>query len=104
MASPNFWEPGSIHGDEYYTRRQDAEVIADHLIKMPLKVWMPFNDMDSEFKRVLIERGYDVVATEGDFFTTEPPAGVQCIISNPPFSLKREVMQRIKQLDLRFAF
>lgn len=103
MASPNFWEPGSIHGDEYYTRRQDAEVIADHLIKMPLKVWMPFNDMDSEFKKVLIERGYDVVATEGDFFTTEPPAGVQCIISNPPFSLKREVMQRIKQLDLRFA-
>lgn len=103
MSRPPFWEVGSIHGDEYYTRREDAEVIADHLIPLPLRVWCPFNDTDSAWYHVLKERGFDVVATDGDFFTTPPPDGVQCIISNPPFSRKREVMERVKDLGLRFA-
>ena len=103
MASPDFWAVGSIHGDEYYTRQEDAEIIADHLIRLPLKVWLPFNDSDSVWGNVLAERGFDVVATVGDFFTTDPPSGVQCIISNPPFSRKRDVMERIKALNLRFA-
>ena len=103
MAGIDFWAVGSIHGDEYYTRREDAEIIAEHLIQLPLKVWMPFHDEDSAFRHVLEERGFDVVATSGDFFTTEPPSGVQCVISNPPFSMKREVMERIKALNLRFA-
>ena len=103
MAAVDFWERGSIHGDEYYTRREDAEIIADQIIQIPLKVWCPFNDTDSVWKHVLTEKGFDVVATDGDFFQTEPPQGVQCIISNPPFSKKREVMERIKQLNLRYA-
>ena len=98
-----FWDTGSIHGDEYYTLREDAEIITGNIIKMPLKVWMPFNDMDSEWHHVLKENGFDVVATDGDFFNTDPPGGVQCIISNPPFSRKREVMDRIKELGLRFV-
>lgn len=103
MAAVDFWERGSIHGDEYYTRREDAEIIADQIIQIPLKVWCPFNDTDSVWKHVLTEKGFDVVATDTDFFQTEPPKGVQCIISNPPFSKKREVMERIKQLNLRYA-
>lgn len=99
----DFWEVGSIHGDEYYTRREDAEIISANILPLPLKVWLPFNDMDSVWVDVLTERGFEVVATDGDFFTTEPPGGVQCIISNPPFSRKREVMDRIKALNLRFA-
>ena len=98
-----FWDVGSIHGDEYYTRREDAEIIADHLIKLPLKVWCPFNDVGSVWVDVLTQRGYDVVATNTDFFHTAPPDGVQCIISNPPFSCKREVLDRIKALNLRFV-
>lgn len=98
-----FWEVGSIHGDEYYTRREDAEIIADSITRIPLKVWLPFNDMESVWVDVLKERGFEVVATDGDFFATEPPDGVQCIISNPPFSIKREIMDRIKSLDLRFV-
>lgn len=99
----DFWEPGSINGDEYYTLQPDAEVIADHLLKLPLKVWCPFNDAGSVWPEVLKRHGFDVVVTETDFFTTEPPAGVQCIISNPPFSRKKEVMDRIRELNLRFA-
>lgn len=103
MASVDFWERGSIHGDEYYTRREDAEIIADQIIQIPLKVWCPFNDCDSVWKEVLSAKGFEVVATDGDFFLTDPPQGCQCIISNPPFSKKREVMERIKQLNLRYA-
>lgn len=99
----DFWQIGSVRGDEYYTRREDAEIIADQLVGLPLKVWCPFNDGDSVWVDVLTERGFDVVCTDGDFFETEPPAGVQCIISNPPFSKKREIMERIRQLGIRFA-
>ena len=98
-----FWTVKSIHGDEYYTRREDAEIIANNLLQIPLKVWCPFNDMTSVWRDVLTERGFKIVATEGDFFTTEPQNGVQAIISNPPFSRKKEVMDRIKSLNLRFA-
>ena len=99
----DFWQVGSIHGDEYYTRQEDAEIIADNLLQVPLKVWCPFNDTNSVWREVLENRGFQVVATEGDFFYTEPPEGVQCIISNPPFSLKKAVMDRIKTLNIRFV-
>ena len=99
----DFWQVGSIHGDEYYTRQEDAEIIASNIIQLPLKVWLPFNDTNSVWVDVLRERGFETVATEGDFFTTAPPAGVQCIISNPPFSTKKEVMDRIRKLGLRFV-
>lgn len=98
-----FWEPGSIHGDEYYTLKKDAEIIAKHLVRLPLKVWCPFNDTGSVWPDVLKQLGFEVVTTDSDFFTTAPPDGTQCIISNPPFSRKREVMDRIKELNLRFA-
>lgn len=99
----DFWQVGSIHGDEYYTRQEDADIIVGNIIDLPLKVWLPFNDRNSVWVGTLKKRGFDVVVTDGDFFATEPPDGVQCIISNPPFSLKREVMERIKDLNLRFV-
>ena len=99
----NFWEVGSINGDEYYTRQEDAEIIAANLLQVPLVVWCPFNDTNSVWVDVLKKRGFDVVTTDTDFFLTDPPEGVQCIISNPPFSLKKDVMDRIKDLNLRFC-
>jgi hypothetical protein len=103
MAKVDFWETVSHHGDEYYTRREDAEIIADNLLSVPLKVWCPFNDTMSVWGDVLKERGFEVVTTDTDFFVTDPPDGVQCIISNPPFSLKKSIMDRIKDLNLRFC-
>lgn len=99
----DFWQVGSIHGDEYYTRMEDAEIIAESLLPLPLKVWCPFNDANSVWREALESRGFEVITTDTDFFTTEPPEGVQCIISNPPFSKKKEVMDRIKSLNIRFC-
>jgi hypothetical protein len=99
----DFWQIGSVRGDEYYTRREDAEIIADNILAVPLRVWCPFNDAGSVWVNVLEERGFEVICTDGDFFETAPPEGVQCIISNPPFSKKKEIMERIKTLNIRFV-
>lgn len=92
----------SIRGDEYFTRDQDAETIAQHIIR-PMKVWLPFNDRGGAFERVLPHHGHKVVVTDGDFFETDPPKGVQAVISNPPFSRKKEVVKRLDELGLKYA-
>lgn len=92
----------SIRGDEYFTLDADAETIAQHIIK-PMKVWLPFNDAGGAFDRVLPRHGHKVVCTTTDFFKTPPPDGVEVIISNPPFSRKKEVVRRIDELGLKFA-
>ena len=96
---------GSIHGDEYYTLPIHVNDICDCLV--PLKnavIWLPFDTDESQFTIVMRERGYkNIVNTSTDFFFTDPPENCGAIISNPPFSKKREVLKRIKELDIPFA-
>lgn len=105
MNNNNIWTPGSIHGDEYYTLERVARQISNNIIDIPkLKVWLPFNDAEwGVWDRVLTYKGFKTVCTPGDFFETEPPEDCQAIISNPPFSVKKDVLERIKELDLRFV-
>lgn len=94
----------SIGGDEYYTLRQHVEDIADQLFIQPnTLIWCPFDTDDSMFPIVLRERGYKVVNTSSDFFTTDMPDGCGAIISNPPFSIKKEILNRIMELNVPFA-
>lgn len=92
----------SIRGDEYFTLDADAEIIAQHIIR-PMKVWLPFNDRGNAFDRVLPAHGHKVFVTDGDFFTTEPPDEVEAVISNPPFSQKKEIIKRLDALGLKYA-
>lgn len=92
----------TVNGDEYFTREQDAEIIAQHIIK-PMTVWLPFNDRGRAFDKVLPKHGHKVICTDGDFFETEPPEGVQAVISNPPFSKKKDVIKRLEALGLKYA-
>lgn len=56
---------------------------------------------------MLRNNGYKVVTTSihngYDFLTCEVPEGVNCIITNPPFSLKNQFLQRCYDLKLPFA-
>jgi len=105
MKENCIWTPGSLHGDEYYTTQKVAEQVANHILNIPhLKVWCPFNDVNSVWGGELTKKGFDVVCTDTDFFNTDPPDKCQAIISNPPFSLKNDVMERTKNLGLRFAY
>ena len=92
----------TVNGDEYFTREQDAETIAQHIIR-PMTVWLPFNDRGKAFDIVLRKHGHKVICTDGDFFTTEPPEGAQAVISNPPFSKKKDVLKRLDALGMKYA-
>lgn len=72
-------------------------------------VWFPFNNYDSEFKLKAEELKIKYHATHkfddlgNDFFTTEPPKECDLIISNPPFSIQFEILNRLFELDKPFA-
>lgn len=63
-------------------------------------IWFPFNHYDSEFKLKADELQLKYKAThkfddlKNDFFTTEPPNDCDLMISNPPFELQNEIIDR----------
>ena len=69
-------------------------------------IWCPFDTEDSLFVKLFRGRDYDVIATHimngQDFFSIQPP---ECdfIISNPPYSLKADVFDRLFQIGKPFA-
>ena len=95
--------------DEWYTPKKAVEIILPYLKeKQYKKVWCPFDKENSEFVKVLKENGYEVVyshiETGGDFLKHElQPEGVECIISNPPFSKRDQIFKRLFEIGLPFA-
>lgn len=75
-------------------------------VDKPVSIWCPFDTEDSLFVKIFRLFGYQVTATHisggFDFFKTEPPA-CDYIISNPPYSLKGDVLERLFSLGVPFA-
>lgn len=71
-----------------------------------MKIWCPFDTEESLFVKMFHDKGYQVIATHivngEDFFSIEPPI-CDFIISNPPYSLKAEVFDRLFQIGKPFA-
>lgn len=92
--------------DEFYTPEYAVLPILKYL-KPNSKVWCPFDTIDSNFVKLLLKEWHIVIYThlEGwtDFFTCIPPDEYDYIISNPPYSLKTEVLQRLFKLWKPFA-
>lgn len=90
--------------DEFYTPQYAIFPILKY-VKKESVVWCPFDTENSWFVKLLKEHGCKVlfshVSNGEDFFNTEK----QCdyIISNPPYSLKAEVFQRLFLLGIPFA-
>lgn len=63
-------------------------------------IWFPFNHYDSEFKLKADELKLKYKATHkfddlgNDFFITDPPEECDLMISNPPFSIQNEIIER----------
>ena len=91
--------------DERYTPPILVEPIVPFVSKH-WTVWCPFDTDGSEFVIQLRRNGNPVIATHiwngQDFFAYEPKH-YDCIISNPPFSRKLEVLARCYELDKPFA-
>lgn len=92
--------------DEFYTPIYAIKPILKY-IKDKKRIWCPFDTSESNFVKELTSSGYEVayshLSTGEDFFKTDPPIGTQAIISNPPYSCKGEVLQRLFELDIPFA-
>ena len=91
--------------DEYFTPAYAVYPIVKRL-KSDSRVWCPFDTKDSEFVRVLVRHRFQVVyghiRTGQDFFQSDVP---ECdyIVSNPPYSLKNEVLKRLYEIGRPFA-
>lgn len=92
--------------DEYYTPRYLVEPLLKYLPTTSV-VWCPFDTENSEYVTVLRESGHKVIHSHivdgKDFFNYEPDIAYDFIISNPPFSTKKDVLERLYQLDKPFA-
>lgn len=91
--------------DEFYTPKYAVEPILKY-IPTGSKIWCPFDTLDSLFVKMLRDLGFEVVNSHidygTDFFNCEVPDCTH-IISNPPYSLKNEVFERLFEIKKPFA-
>jgi hypothetical protein len=92
--------------DEFYT--------LDYAIKPLLKyipsdktIWCPFDKQESNFVKLFTKRGNEVIYSHiedgKDFFYYEPKQNYDYIISNPPYSLRTDILQRLFLIKKPFA-
>jgi len=91
--------------DEFYTPKYAVEPILKYLDKNSI-VWCPFDTEQSNFVKMIKEKGIKVINSHLeigiDFFNCEIPKCTH-IISNPPYSLKNEVFERLFEIKKPFA-
>ena len=90
--------------DEFYTPFYAIEPLMKYIPAWKT-IWCPFDTEESLIVKAFKDTGFKVSATHiqngNDFFMTEPQGEI--IISNPPYSLKGEVFQRLFDIGLPFA-
>jgi len=86
-----------IKHDDYMTPKHAWESIQEYIPKDKV-IWEAFYG-DGQSGTHLTEMGYDVIHEQIDFF--EENRG-DIIVSNPPFSLVKDIMPRLQELDKPF--
>lgn len=93
--------------DEYYTPEEAVKPLLEY-INPRWTVWEPTDRGESTITKMLKARGNKVITThinQGvNFLTHEPEFDYDCIITNPPYSLKTEFLTRAYEMDKPFAF
>lgn len=97
--------------DEFYTPEYAVKPILEFL-KTSSKIWCPFDTKESNFVKLLSAAGHyvlyshinqDVVHWDGGDFFKKEVSEADYIISNPPYSLKNEVFERLFKIGKPFA-
>lgn len=97
--------------DEVYTPAYAVKPLLKYLDgftnKSNYTIWCPFDTEDSEYVKIFRQEGYNVIATHIDnnqnFFYYEPEEQYDFIISNPPFSIKDDIIKRLYELNKPYA-
>ena len=91
--------------DEYFTPAYAVYPIMKRL-KPGAVIWCPFDTADSAYVKVFSRNGFQVIyghiQTGQDFFQVDVP-DCDYIISNPPYSLKNQVLERLYTIEKPFA-
>jgi len=93
--------------DEFYTPAYAVRPILKY-VAVGSRVWCPFDTADSNFVKLLEAKNCTVIATHKnrgkDFLSmgVVTPAP-DFIISNPPYSLKTQVLEKLFSLGIPFA-
>ena len=86
--------------DDYETPESAWDLVLDSISK-DLVIWEPFY-CHGRAGNYLRTKGYKVIHENKDFFTYEPEH-YDIIVTNPPFSKRKEIFNKLKQLDKPFA-
>lgn len=91
--------------DEVYTPAYAVKPILKY-IKPNSTIWCPFDTEDSEYVKEMVAAGHKVIYSHIDngynFFEYEP-GDYDVIISNPPFSIKDDILHRLTELKKPYA-
>ena len=91
--------------DEFYTPEYAIEPLLKYL-KQDSNIHCPFDTEESNFVKILRQAGHNVrcshIGNGQDFFKQQFD-DTDYIISNPPYSIKKEVFERIFELKIPFA-
>lgn len=91
--------------DEFYTLEYAINPIIKY-IHPSLSVWCPFDTVESNYVKLLKANGNNVInghISEGkDFFDYEPYK-YDIIVSNPPYSLRTPILERLFSIGKPFA-
>ena len=83
--------------DNYETDARGWELIKEFIPK-DKKIWSPFYCTGKQ-KDIFADMGFDIIHEDEDFFSNNKG---DLIVDNLPFSLKKEVLKRCKELNKPF--
>jgi hypothetical protein len=83
--------------DDYMTPKNAWEAIKNYIPSNKI-IWEPFYG-NGDSGRFLTELGFNVIHQQEDFFENDRG---DIVVSNPPFSKKKEVIERLVELDKPF--
>lgn len=94
--------------DEVYTPAYAVKPILKYInmLGRPLTIWCPFDKEDSEYVKLIRQAGHNVIVSHidnGENFFEYEPEKYDCIISNPPFSIKDDIIRRLWELNKPYA-
>jgi len=92
--------------DEYFTKGYVIKPLLKY-IGSAKTIWCPFDNKESNFVRLLKKNYNDVIYSHidlgQDFFIWEPSQSYDYIISNPPYSKREQILERLFLLRKPFA-
>ena len=94
--------------DEWYTTRESVELIVPYLVRGGYhKILCPFDKEESNFVKVLTDHNFQVtyshIATGTDFFEIDNLGEYDAVVSNPPFSKRQRILEKLFDSGVPFA-